>query len=210
MAVERVTCFIDGFNLYHAITRLQKPHLKWVSLWDLAGRYVRPASQQLDTVYYFSAYAQWLPGAKRRHEAFVRAQEVHGVTPVMGKFKNKDRWCPTCQQSSRGHEEKETDVNIALFLLDGAYQNAYDHALLLSRDSDLVPALRMLNARFPNKGLTIVAPPLAGHSTEMLRYASAKTKIRAKHLEQCLLPREVRDEKGALVAVRPPEYDPPS
>ncbi len=209
MAVDRVVCFIDGFNLYHAIARLKQPHLKWVDLWGLSRRYVRPASQRLEAVYYFSAYAHWLPDPKRRHEAFVLAQEAHGVTPVMGKFKCKDRWCPLCRRTSQGHEEKETDVNIALYLLDGAYRDTYDHALLISRDSDLVPALRMLLTRFPAKGVTVVAPPLAGHSTEMISCATAKTKIRAKHLEQCLLPREVSDATGTIVAVRPPEYDPP-
>ena len=59
-------------------------------------------------------------------------------------------------------------------------------------------------------GLTLVAPPLAGHSTEMLNLASAKTKIRGEHLAQCLLPREVRDITGVTVATRPREYDPPN
>jgi hypothetical protein len=32
----RVACYLDGFNLYHAIDDLQKPHLKWVDLEALA------------------------------------------------------------------------------------------------------------------------------------------------------------------------------
>ncbi len=119
------------------------------------------------------------------------------------------RECMEWHRLYNSYEEKETDVNIALYLLDGAYRDTYDHALVVSRDSDLVPALRMLRTRFPRKGLTVVAPPLAGHSTEMLNWATAKTKIRAKHLEQCLLAREVRDATGTIAAARPPEYDPP-
>jgi hypothetical protein len=34
--VMRVACYLDGFNLYHAIDDLQKPHLKWVDLEALA------------------------------------------------------------------------------------------------------------------------------------------------------------------------------
>ena len=37
--VERVVCFIDGFNLYHAIVRLGEPHLKWLDLRRLMQRY---------------------------------------------------------------------------------------------------------------------------------------------------------------------------
>ena len=33
---KRVACYVDGFNLYHAIDDLRKPHLKWVNLWALA------------------------------------------------------------------------------------------------------------------------------------------------------------------------------
>jgi uncharacterized LabA/DUF88 family protein len=109
-----------------------------------------------------------------------------------------------------GHEEKETDVNIALHLLDCGYRDTFDHALLISRDSDLSPAVRMLRERFPEKRLTVVAPPLAGHSKAMLRWATGKTKIRTEHLEQSLLTAEVRDASGALIATRPREYQPPN
>lgn len=101
-------------------------------------------------------------------------------------------------------------MNIALHLLDGGHSDGFDHALLVSRDSDLIPAVRMLRERFPEKRLTIVAPPLRGHSTEMLRWATGKTKIRIDHLEQSLFPEEVRDSTGAVVATRPHEYVPPN
>ena len=207
--VERVVCFIDGFNLYHAIVRLGEPHLKWLDLRRLMQRYVHGASQRVATVYYFSAYAEWLPEARRRHGAYVAALAACGVVPVMGKFKAQDRWCPNCRRLSKGHEEKETDVNIALYLLDGAYRDSFDHAFLVSRDSDLVPAMRMLRERFPRKRLTLVAPPLAGHSTEMLGWATGKTKIRREHVEASLLPPEVRAPSGAIAARRPAAYDPP-
>jgi uncharacterized LabA/DUF88 family protein len=206
--VERVACFIDGFNLYHAIARLGQPHLKWVDLWALAERYVRPRSQRLEAVHYFSAYAEWLPAACDRHAAFIAAQRARGVRPVMGRFKRKDRWCPLCRGRSVGHEEKETDVNIALHLLDGAYRDEFDRALLVSRDSDLTPAMRLLRERFPGKGLTLVAPPLAGHSTEMLRWCTGRTKIRLEHLAGALLPAVVLDSEGRVVATRPRTYSP--
>lgn len=210
MSRERAVAFVDGFNLYHAVARLERPHLKWIDLRALVHRYVQTKSETLVAVYYFSAYADWLPGARRRHGLYVDALTATGVTPVMGKFKPKSRWCPRCRRSWTGHEEKETDVNIALQLLDGGYRNKFDHALLISRDSDLAPALRMLRERFPEKRLTVVAPPLAGHSNEMLRWATGKTKIRTDHLEQSLFPAEVRDASGALIATRPKEYAPPA
>ncbi len=32
MKRDRVISFIDGFNLYHAIANLKRPHLKWLDL----------------------------------------------------------------------------------------------------------------------------------------------------------------------------------
>ena len=54
----------------------------------------------------------------------------------MASFKAKDRKCSECGHVRKGHEEKETDVNIAVAMLNGAYHNEYDHAYLVSRDSD--------------------------------------------------------------------------
>lgn len=40
MTKERVICYIDGFNLYHAIRDLKQPYLKWVNLWTLASVFI--------------------------------------------------------------------------------------------------------------------------------------------------------------------------
>jgi uncharacterized LabA/DUF88 family protein len=48
-------------------------------------------------------------------------------------------------------EEKRTDVNIAVSMLDDAYQDACDQFVLISGDSDLVPGVSTIRTRFPNK-----------------------------------------------------------
>ena len=116
MPRDRVTCFIDGFNLYHAIDSMREQHLKWVDLWSLSETFIKRRSQSLQEVYYFSAYAPWLPEKMKRHRLYVSALIATGVTPIMAKFKDKDRWCPNCGHHWIGHEEKETDVNIALII----------------------------------------------------------------------------------------------
>ena len=165
---QRVVCFIDGFNLYHSIDDLRDDHLKWVDLWALSEVFIKKTSQRLEDVYYFSAYADWLPASARRHRRYVKALIARGVTPILSKFKDKDRKCPSCGHRWKGHEEKETDVNIALALINGAYRNEYDHAFVMTRDSDIAPAVRMVRALFPDKDVTIIAPPNRGHSSEIL------------------------------------------
>jgi len=204
----RVSSFIDGFNLYHALKRLNGPHLLWVDLRRLSQAQLANRSQTLTEVYYFSAFANWLPAEKARHKEYVAALEWAGVTTVMGHFKNKDRSCPACHHKWQGHEEKETDVNIALYLLNEAYKDTYDTALVLSRDSDLKPAISMVRKEFPRKQVVVVAPPHLGHSVDLLNVASAKRKITRKQIEASLLPGVILDRDGEVIATRPTKYAP--
>src|SRR5262249_24306975 len=82
----------------------------------------------------------------RRHEAYVNAIEATGVIAVMGHFKNKSRGCHSCNATWIAHGEKETDVSSAIHMLYDAYKKGYEKAVLLTRDSDLVPAIRMIRA----------------------------------------------------------------
>lgn len=207
--MERVAAFIDGFNLYHAIADLRQPHLKWVDLWALPETFIKRRTQRLDDVYYFSAFATWLPEALQRHRAYVRALRTTGVNVILGAFKKKQRNCRNCGHSWVGHEEKETDVNIAVAMLMEAFNNTYDHAFLVCQDSDLAPAVRRVTAEL-GKQVTVIVPPGRRHSTELIQAATAKAKLKVYHLEKCLFPQQVYDAGGNLVATRPADYDPPS
>ena len=137
---QRVIAFVDGFNLYHAIDRLKRHELKWLDLKTLSRVFLNSNFEQLIQVFYFSAYATHMgKSAQKRQEAYLRALKLTTVKPILGHFKEKDRKCPDCRHKWIGHEEKETDVNIALYLLDSAYQNLFDRALVITNDSDLAP-----------------------------------------------------------------------
>lgn len=202
----RSSFFIDGFNLYHAIKRLRDPRLKWVNLMALMLRQTMAQSEEVTSVNYFTAYADWWPHRKLKHEQYVAALECVNVNVVLGQFKVKDRRCPSCRHSWQGHEEKETDVNIALWLVDGAYRDEYDRAYIVSRDSDLKPAIAMVRSRFPRKEVFVVAPPHLGHSNDLVSVASGKRKISKPQIEQCLFPEFVYRADGTLAATRPVSY----
>ena len=44
-------------------------------------------------------------------------------------------------KSNNRYHEKGVDVQMAVDILKGAYKNTYDHAFLLSSDTDLIPAI---------------------------------------------------------------------
>ncbi len=209
MRRQRVISFIDGFNLYHAINNLDRPELNWVNLKSLSQVYLKNKSEELINVFYFSALAEHMnESVQKRQCAYLKALELNGVKPILGHFKKKVRKCSRCQYNWIGHEEKETDVNIALFLLDLAYQNEFDRAIVISNDSDIAPAIRMIRKRFPEKRVTTAVPPLYFHSNELINASSDKTKVRIEHLERCLLPLVVYDPSRLISVSRPAEYMP--
>lgn len=222
---DRVVVFTDGFNLYHAIHDLRPPtfladpadwasfrnwrqHLKWLNLKSLATSFIGSGHEELTEVLYFSAYATWMPDQHKRHQAYVAALESHDVGVVMGRFKPRDKWCQaTCKENYVTHEEKETDVNIALHLTNYAWQNKYDHAIVISGDSDLVPAVECVAKLFPKKKVTIATPPDRG-AKQLIRAAGGnRLRIRVPDLQANLLPDKLKDKAGVDI-VRPTNYDP--
>jgi hypothetical protein len=55
-------------------------------------------------------------------------------------------------------EEKRTDVNIAVYMLDDAYQDVCDQFVLITGDSDLVPVIKTIKLRFPAKKVLVYIP----------------------------------------------------
>ena len=77
--------------------------------------------------------------------------------------------------------EKGVDVQIAVDLVAGAFENSFDTAILLSSDSDLVPAIR--KARKYNKNVEYVG--FANHPTFALqKYASLSRLLLKQDLEK--------------------------
>jgi uncharacterized LabA/DUF88 family protein len=88
-------------------------------------------------------------------------------------------------------EEKRTDVNIAVYLLKLAIQDIFDTAIIITGDTDLIPAMDATMNLFPTKRIGIIFPP--NRATESLKNSSSFwTKIKEKHLYRCLFPQNIR------------------
>lgn len=213
---KRVACFIDGFNLYHAIDDLSlsgKPrhYLKWVDLWALSLGFIRPSVETLTAVHYFSAYATWLPQASARHREYVAALEAKGVNVKLGQFKKKGRSCKSCGAQWDGHEEKESDVNFAVELLNRAWREEFDRAIIVTADTDIVPVLQMVKQVHGHLHLTAAIPERRyGNAISLRNACHSSQRIKETHLLNSLLPEKVADATGLVVATRPVKYEPPA
>lgn len=204
--LKRSSFFIDGFNLYHAIKKLRQPQFKWLNLYALMQRLISGHPERIENIYYFSAYASWLPQQQKRHQIYVGALENSGVKVVLGQFKLKDAKCQGCNFQWKKHEEKESDVNLALHVLNDAHRDLYDRAYIVSRDSDMKPAIEMVRQQFPKKEIFIVAPPGLGNSSDLISVATGKRGIKQKQLNGCLFPERIFDSNNNMIAECPPEW----
>lgn len=207
--MRRVACYVDGFNLYHAIDDLRKPHLKWLDIAALARSICRPDETLVKTAY-FSAYATWMPGPYARHRTYVAALRACGVDCHMARFNEKTAQCRSCGNEWTTHEEKETDVHFSLTLLEDAIDDIFDRAILISADGDHAPAVRRVRARAPAKQIFLAAPPRRlGKARELLKACNSGIEVTPGRLARCLLSEHICDAAGALLAKRPVHYDPP-
>jgi uncharacterized LabA/DUF88 family protein len=161
-------------------------------------------NEQLTAVKYFSAYATWRTVSYRRHQRYVQALEANGVTPILGRFKEKSVRCQAdCRQEYSTHEEKETDVNIGVHLMADAMADRFDRALVVSADTDLNSAVTLTRQEAPGKQIATVAPP--GRKG---RNSSALFEVTKGRIRSSLLPDRITLDDGRTI-VRPEAYDPP-
>jgi uncharacterized LabA/DUF88 family protein len=207
--MTRVACYVDGFNLYHAIDDLKRPHLKWVDLSALAASLCR-SGETLVKVDYFSAYATWLPASYARHRQYVAALRNTGVKCHLARFSEQNASCKKCGATWKRHEEKETDVHFSMQLLEDAMDDVFDRAIIISADSDHSPPVRRVRTRFPAKQVFLATPPNRhSNARELMKLCNSGTPITAGRSEKCLLPQTLCDASGAVIASRPQCYDPP-
>lgn len=203
--MRRVIVYIDGFNLYHSIDDLKQPHLKWLDIRALAESLLRKG-ENLKAVKYFSAFATWMPDRFARHRAYTDALMARGVIVHMAQFKEKPRRCHSCGARWIGHEEKETDVQIAVHMVADALKGEVDRLMVISADTDLAPAIRMIASSALKCEVFVAAPPKRFGKCRSLK---PRLELTPGRLAKCLLSEEIEISDGKVVK-RPPSYDPRS
>jgi len=63
---------------------------------------------------------------------YVCALEQKNIEVILGAFRAMDRTCRTCHKTYQTYEEKQTDVNIAIKLLETAVLDEWDIAFIVS------------------------------------------------------------------------------
>lgn len=185
----RVNAYIDGYNLYHAEVKLNDNRLKWVNLRALCQHFCDEVDI-LDKVYYFTSFAyQPKGGIKDRHKIYIEDfLEDFGVETIFGRF----------NKFNGEIKEKETDIKLALQLYKDARDDKYDKAILLSADTDFIPAIKEVKEL--RKEVLLLLPPthkLLANFGEVINQNITKDDLAAH-----LLPAKTKNGKEKM----PKEY----
>ena len=178
----QVIALVDGFNFYYAVRRLGDDWLKWCDISDLVSRLLAK-SEPLAQTRYYTAYPPEGFGKEKisRHKSYVAAVKARGgesFTVEWGRHTRKTVQIRTNNNdgvsiriTGNMHEEKETDVRIAVDIMDLSLladkQGERLTLVLVSGDTDLRPAIVRALERFSSVSFVILLPP--GHKSEFLR-----------------------------------------
>lgn len=206
--MAKVAFFIDGFNLYHALDffeggpnpfRYRK--YKWLSLLKLVSCYITK-KDTISEILYFTTLAKWDPAKVARHRLYIKAQEAEGIQVVYGEFKRKRRRCSLCNKTFWTREEKQTDVNIAIKLFQFAVEGKYDKAIIISGDTDLIPATKAVRASYPGKEIGVVIP-IGRASEDFKKQTDFHYKMKEIHLSSSRYPNTITLKDGTTINCPP-------
>jgi len=196
----RTFVYIDGFNLYYGAVK-STPY-KWLDLKALFVNILQPYNKILAVKYYTAKVASRPDDldAPNRQTIYLNALRAHipEIQITRGHFLQSNvrmrladpkPWQKKTVEVIKT-EEKGSDVNIAVHLLNDAWLDAYDCAVVCSNDSDLSEALRLIRKQH-NKRIVLVVPgdpALRPPSIQLKRFANAVIQITEDHLKNSLLP----------------------
>ena len=162
---KRVTVYIDGFNFYYGLKRSLQADSKWgnaywIDMVRLCEGFLAQ-DEELEKVIYFTA-SPLSSGKQNRQGAFLNANKIIGgnrFEVVRGKYLEKHIMCPYCKGDISRPEEKKTDVNISVRMINDCIHGLTDTVVLVSADSDLIPPLALIRKEFPSIKLKVWFPP---------------------------------------------------
>lgn len=127
MKKERVTVYVDGFNLYFGMMEAGFSYCKWLNIKVLAENLLH-SNQILTEIKYFTARVSNNPDKQKRQATYLEALYEMGIKIYYGHYQLNNTECRRCGNIWPNANEKMTDVNIATQLIVDAYQDKYNMA----------------------------------------------------------------------------------
>ena len=212
----RTVVYIDGFNLYYRMLK-SRPGMKWLDPVKLVSNILTPDHIITKVNYYIARVSSRAhdPEAPARQAVYLGAlRTIHAVQIHEGSFMTSEPWMPLArppQARPNGYdwslpppavvkvlksEEKGSDVNLGAHLVRDSFIDAFDVAVVVTNDSDLVEPIRIAT-REAGKRVGLLAP-VKYPNQSLLSVASFYLHIRPGHLARAQLPNSVLSSDGVV------------
>ena len=193
--------YIDGFNLFFGLKNKHWKRYYWLDVNKLSQKILKP-SQHLISVKYFTSLVSSTkedPKKDRRQLNYLEALSTNSLCAIFyGHYLRKTVRCKKCGNTWETHEEKMTDVNIGVEMLNDAYKNQFDTAILISGDSDLMGPIEMVRKQFSEKRIVVAFPPKLV-SNQHKKVSHAYFTIGRKIISESQFPDRVVKEDGFVL-----------
>jgi uncharacterized LabA/DUF88 family protein len=194
----RTNVYIDSLNLYYG--SLKNTPYKWLDLKKLS-QCLLSDKNEIHKIKFYTAMVKPTevdPHVSKRQQIYHRAlrhyiPEVeiikghfseHVVSMMLEQPINDQKFVKVVKR-----EEKGSDVNLAVHFLNDAMNDDYDCGVVISNDSDLTEAVKLVR-RQTDKIIGVISP-FDKISKELSQYAHFKKKIRPSVLQQSQLPENI-------------------
>ncbi|MCY4611550.1 MAG: NYN domain-containing protein [Gammaproteobacteria bacterium] len=196
----RTHIYVDGFNLYYGA--LKSTSYKWLDLSSLFREILKPHHDILK-IKYFTARVKSHPSdpsKPQRQNIYLRALQHYcpEIEIYFGHFLSHTALAPLAKPG-RGPrlvniiktEEKGSDVNLAVHLLNDGWTNAYDCAIVVTNDSDIAEAMRLVKEMHKGKQLGLITPSKRHPSLQLVTHADFVRGISENALRGSQLPLQI-------------------
>ncbi len=155
----RTIIYIDGFNFYYRAVK-NTPY-KWLNFKELFQKLLSPKNN-IVKIKYFTALVSGKYNSQKpvSQQSFLRALKsyIPEIEIFYGHFLTHEVNVPLANPTEKRRsvkiiktEEKGSDVNIAVHMLNDACLDQYDCAIVVSNDSDLAESMKLIKEYHPNK-----------------------------------------------------------
>lgn len=191
MANNRVMIFIDGANLYKRTKNLIEEG-RQLDIEKLAYKLLN--GRNLERIYYYNAYSPSEdPEEQKAQQKFlVKLGWIKYLQKRMSKTLPKEYKVkctnPDCENEFifKTHIQKGVDTHLAVDMVTKALSDAYDIAILVSGDGDLVEAVNYISEHTSKKVENSCALG-KGWSIKLREAADIRTPLTKEYLEDCLV-----------------------
>jgi len=197
----RTYVYVDGFNFYYGAVK-ETPY-KWLDFKSLFQKLLAPAHQILSIKYFTSTVTGIFdPNSPVRQKTYIRALKKHipEISVYYGHFLSHNKFKPLTYPVNKKifgkkikfamvveTEEKGSDVNLATHLLNDAWLDKFDCAVVASNDGDLKESLRIVKNDL-KKEIGLMTPWRYHTYRALLKYNSFTKRIRKGPLSASQLP----------------------